>query len=93
MLTGEVDAVLAHHGSATERGDADFLLLPDDFEKAAEKLISAVRSGRISMERLDESVYRILSLKAEYVPQDGFCGGTDPELLNGDVQDLKNLIF
>lgn len=45
---------------------ADFLLLPDDFEKAAEKLISAVRSGRISMERLDESVERILALKIQY---------------------------
>lgn len=45
---------------------ADFLLLPEDFEKAAEKLISSVKSGRISMERLDESVERILALKIQY---------------------------
>lgn len=80
---------------AVEAG-CDLLLVcheAENLRNVRAALLEAVESGRIAEERLDESVYRILSLKTEYVPQDGFCGGTDPELLNGDVQDLKNLIF
>ncbi|MFB9896090.1 glycoside hydrolase family 3 protein [Planobispora takensis] len=43
---------------------ADLLLMPPDYPKAYEAVLSAVRSGRISQERLDESVRRMLKLKA-----------------------------
>lgn len=42
---------------------ADVLLMPEDFEESYQAILSAVRSGEISMERLDESVLRILRLK------------------------------
>ena len=45
---------------------ADILLLPYDYVKAYEGVLEAVKSGRISESRLDESVLRILELKYEY---------------------------
>ena len=42
---------------------ADILLMPPDFPKAYKAVMSAVKSGRISEERLDRSVRRILTLK------------------------------
>lgn len=42
---------------------ADILLMPLDFEAAYEGVLSAVKSGKIPMRRLDESVERILRLK------------------------------
>ena len=42
---------------------ADLLLMPADFREAYEGILSAVRSGEISQERLDASVKRILRVK------------------------------
>ncbi|MBR1403083.1 MAG: hypothetical protein IJ558_02785 [Treponema sp.] len=47
---------------AFEAGN-DILLMPKDFHAAYAALLNAVRSGRISRDRLDESVLRILVLK------------------------------
>ena len=41
----------------------DILLLPNDFSKAYNAVLTAVMDGRISEERIDESVIRILALK------------------------------
>ncbi|MCH7731546.1 MAG: serine hydrolase [Candidatus Marinimicrobia bacterium] len=49
---------------AIESG-SDWVLLPMDVEKAIEAVIDAVQTGRISQERIDESVRRILSMKRE----------------------------
>ena len=38
----------------------------DNLKAAYEALLEAVNSGRISLERLDDSVYRILKLKTDY---------------------------
>jgi beta-glucosidase-like glycosyl hydrolase len=43
---------------------ADAILVPAEFAKAYEGVLSAVKSGRISSKRLDESVRRILAAKA-----------------------------
>lgn len=43
----------------------DILLCPADLEEAANALLDAVETGRISEERLNESVLRILRLKEE----------------------------
>ncbi|MBO3745034.1 beta-N-acetylhexosaminidase [Streptosporangiaceae bacterium NEAU-GS5] len=45
---------------------ADILLMPPDFPTAYQAVLKAVRSGRISQERLDESVRRILTLKQKH---------------------------
>ncbi|MCW2877037.1 MAG: beta-hexosaminidase [Sphaerisporangium sp.] len=42
----------------------DLLLMPPDFPKAYGAVLGAVKSGRISGERLDQSVRRLLALKA-----------------------------
>lgn len=42
---------------------ADLLLMPYDFRKAHHAVLAAVRSGRISEERLNASVTRLLTLK------------------------------
>jgi beta-N-acetylhexosaminidase len=42
---------------------ADMLLTPDDYEEAYNGLLEAVRDGRISEARIDESVIRILKAK------------------------------
>jgi beta-N-acetylhexosaminidase len=47
---------------ALEAG-ADQLLLPPEFDVAHNAVLDAFRSGELSMQRLDESVYRILRLK------------------------------
>ena len=47
---------------AVEAG-ADMLLMPDDFESAYNALLTAVRDGTISEERVDESLERIYRIK------------------------------
>ena len=44
---------------------ADIVLLPADADAAAEAILEAVDDGEISMERIEESVQRILMLKIE----------------------------
>lgn len=45
------------------KAGADQLLLPPEFDVAYNAVLDAFRSGKLSMQRLDESVYRILRLK------------------------------
>lgn len=47
---------------AIEAG-ADMLLMPEDFEKAYEAVLSAVQEGKITEERIDESLERIYRVK------------------------------
>ena len=44
---------------------ADIVLMPEDYEEAFEAVLTAVESGEISEERLEESLRRILRLKAD----------------------------
>ncbi|HAW15965.1 MAG TPA: glycosyl hydrolase, partial [Clostridiales bacterium] len=44
---------------------ADMVLMPDDFYVAYQGVTEAVYSGRISEERLDESVLRIIQTKLD----------------------------
>lgn len=55
---------------ALEAG-ADILLVPSSYAKAFDGVVAAVESGRIPMERLDESVGRILSLKRDILKNRG----------------------
>ena len=45
------------------KAGVDIILMPEDFEAAVEALESAVQTGEISEERINESVRRILALK------------------------------
>lgn len=55
---------------AVEAG-ADILLMPADFSSARQGIIDAVQNGRISEERIDESLDRILRTRAALAEQQG----------------------
>ena len=58
--TSDIAAVMA------VKAGADIILMPESLEKSFNAVLNAVNSGEISMERLDESVLRILKMKAKY---------------------------
>lgn len=75
---------------ALEAG-CDLLLVcheADNLTAAREALLAAVDSGRIDLERLDQSVYRILSLKAEYYLTNDPVDQPDMDSLNAQIQAL-----
>ena len=51
--------------AALEAG-VDLILMPADLGEAVESVLDAVESGRLSQERIDESVTRILAMKYTY---------------------------
>ena len=56
----------------------DLLLMPEDFQAAYGGVLEAIRSGRISQERLEQSLFRIFQTKMEALSwQPG--EGEDPE--------------
>lgn len=79
---------------AVEAG-CDMLLVchgADNLTTTRDALLSAVESGRISRERLDESVRRILSLKLEYGVTNDPVPIPDAGALNQTVADLLALV-
>ena len=77
---------------AIEAG-VDMLLLPNNFEKAYEAVLSAVKNGRLTEARIDESVKRILKLKTAMLG-DQYDNHEDPEKVLGskEHQDLAEQI-
>lgn len=64
-------AITDHYTSAESavlalQAGADIILMPEDYRAAYEGVLQAVQEGAITVERLDESVLRILELKIEY---------------------------
>jgi beta-glucosidase-like glycosyl hydrolase len=55
-------------GAYQQQVGADHELPADVFERAIERVVSAVRAGRVLESRLDEAVARILALKRRYPP-------------------------
>lgn len=54
--------------AAVEAG-CDIALMPSDFDAAYAGLVDAINGGRISMERIDQSLMRILVLKLKSFPE------------------------
>ncbi len=63
---------------AVEAG-VDILLLPNDLESAYSAVLNAVRNGRLTEQRIDESVRRILTLKYEWLINAPPLGSLNPE--------------
>lgn len=66
----DMDAISEEYGDDRApveaiKAGADQMLMPPDMDVAYESVLEAVRSGEIPEKRIDESVYRILELKAE----------------------------
>ncbi len=68
MEMGAISTAYAPDEAAIKAVEAgcDIILCPGDFGKAYKGLLKAVRSGRITEERIDESILRILRLKLKY---------------------------
>lgn len=65
-------AILNHYESDTAAIEAvnagnDIILQPGDYKKAYTAVLEAVKSGKITQAKLDASVKKILTLKAEYL--------------------------
>ena len=58
----------------------------DNLKAARSALLEAVDSGRVSMERLDESVYRVLALKAACGLSDAPVEAPDVAALNREIE-------
>ena len=67
---------------AIEAG-VDVVLVPEDFAKAYDGVLRAVKSGRISLQRLDQSVHRLLEAKL-------WVGLGQHRLV--DVEDIANIV-
>ena len=70
---------------------SDLLLIVGGYENeisAIETLMSAVETGSITEDRLNESLKRILSLKEKYDVNDEVTGAVDVEMINESYQRL-----
>ena len=80
---------------ALEAG-CDLLLVchgADNLTAARDALLEAVETGRISQERLDESVYRILKVKSDFaLTNDPVDENVDVSALNDQIAALKGLL-
>jgi beta-N-acetylhexosaminidase len=66
-----MDGVRKKYGDAqvavkAVQAGADLLLMPYDLPKAYKAVVAAVKSGKISEQRLDQSVTRLLTLKKSH---------------------------
>ncbi|WP_237175630.1 beta-N-acetylhexosaminidase [Paenibacillus xylanexedens] len=80
---------------ATVKAGSDILLVAHSYESAKtifDTLISAVKSGKITESRIDESVYRILALKQQYKLSDDQKASGDLKQLNADIVDWRKRI-
>ena len=64
-------AIVKNYGSAEStlmalEAGVDILLMPEDYVASFEAILKAVETGRISEQRIDESVLKILRKKAEF---------------------------
>lgn len=64
----------------------------DNLEEARSALLAAVESGRISEERLNESVRRLLTLKQDFGVSDTPCEPPDVDALNAAIAALNAAI-
>ncbi|MFC9708363.1 beta-N-acetylhexosaminidase [Paenibacillus sp. NPDC056933] len=80
---------------ATVQAGSDILLVAHSYESAKtifDTLMSAVKSGKISESRINESVYRILALKQKYNLTDDQQPSGDLKQLNADILDWRKQV-
>ncbi|WP_260989862.1 beta-N-acetylhexosaminidase [Paenibacillus xylanexedens] len=80
---------------ATVQAGSDILLVAHSYESAKtifDTLITAVKSGKIKESRIDESVYRILSLKQHFKLSDEQEATGDVKQLNADIRSWRKQV-
>ncbi|HZK57592.1 MAG TPA: glycoside hydrolase family 3 protein, partial [Clostridia bacterium] len=73
------------------KAGADILLIGHKYEKALivlDTIKGEINKGNISMDRIDESVYRILKLKEKYNLKDSIIEDLNIEKINGEIDSL-----
>jgi beta-N-acetylhexosaminidase len=73
------------------KAGSDIILVAHKYENATaamKSLKAAVQSGEITEQRIEESVYRILTLKKKYNLHDDIIEPTDIERLNSRITDI-----
>ncbi|TGE39131.1 beta-N-acetylhexosaminidase [Desulfosporosinus fructosivorans] len=73
------------------KAGSDIVLICHDYlkEEAVIKAIQkAAESGEISMDRIEQSVYRVLSLKLKYALSDGVVSSVDLQPINNKIKAL-----
>lgn len=81
--------------SSIEAG-SDIILIAHDYNKgrdAITSIIKEVNNGNISMDRIDESLYRILKLKKKYNLQDNTIDSVDVKEINGRIDNTLGEYF
>lgn len=71
----DMDAVAEHYDAAEAvvaalEAGADLLLMPEDLDEAVQGVLDAVDDGKLSEDRIGESVARILAMKYTYLEDD-----------------------
>ena len=64
----------------------DFLLMPQDISEAYNTIYRSIDSGKIPVDRIDTSVYRILSTKFDY----GFFDREYEQFIRNRKSDIKS---
>jgi len=64
----------------------------DNLEAARAALLDAVNSGRITQERLEQSLRRVLTLKQDFALTDDPVPAPEPETLNQAIDALQDLL-
>lgn len=75
---------------------SDIILIAHDFNKEADainSIISAVKGGDIPMDRIDESVYRVLKLKEKYNLKDNTINSVNVDEINSKIRDALKDYF
>lgn len=79
----------------TVKAGSDILLIAHEYSNeklVLDTLLSNVKSGKLQESRIDESVYRILALKAKYQISDEQVPVPDLTTLNKDIKSWRNSI-
>lgn len=73
------------------KAGSDIVLVCYDYPKQ-EAVVNAIEkaaeSGDISMERIEQSVYKVLTLKLKYALSDGIVKSVDPQRINNKIKAL-----
>jgi beta-N-acetylhexosaminidase len=84
---------LASAAVQSVKAGSDIILVAHKYENATaamKALIETVQAGKISEERINESVYRIMKLKQSYNLQDNGIQSLDVEKINQKITDTLN---
>ena len=88
MNMGAVSEMYSSSEAAVKaiRAGVDMLLMPADFKAAYEGILSAVESGELTEERINESLYRIIELKLKMAGEIGGTEGGEGQTAENNVQ-------